>query len=147
VIAGQGLWYFVTAYRIRLAQIPSLQKVSSGTRSSDISLLTESGSRVVLVFGGVLAFAAVAGFLFWYWRRLAMSRDEGTLAILDEGWREDRRELARMETWRAWALYPKKVELRRKSLRWMGCLLALVLIVPLAVVVGLIVIGVRMMLR
>jgi hypothetical protein len=46
--------------------------------------------------------ALLLRFYFWVKKYRALSQDEARLLLLDTAWSENRRELARFETWRAW---------------------------------------------
>ena len=145
VTLGQIIWYVSTTLRIKLDEIPKFQYMRSGLTLYNREYLSEWSSRVTMIFGGLVFFAIVVTYLFWYWRRCAMNRDEGLLALTDMGWSENRRELSRLETWREWALHPKKKAETNNSVKTLGCILVVVLLIPLAIVMLMVVLGVMML--
>ena len=144
VAVGQAVWFLVTSFRVGIDDVPTLKYMPSGRLIFDASYIPEWGSRVTLAFGSVVAGTIVIRYALWYWWRCTMNREEGGLALTDTGWLENRRELSRMETWRAWALNLRKTRERRSGLMGLGCILILVVVVPLILVTLLIAFGVLM---
>jgi hypothetical protein len=66
-------------------------------------------SRFLLLVFAAAAVVFVGRLAFGLWRLARLTPDEGRLVLLDTAWREQRRELARLETWRA---YPAAVRNR-----------------------------------
>ncbi|MFO0852222.1 MAG: hypothetical protein U0871_27210 [Gemmataceae bacterium] len=94
VVAGQLAWFWVAGLRVEYTGFPPFRLASPNTG-------TDPGSRLVLLIGLAAPLALVAGLTFWYWRLARLTPAEAWMMVLDTGWREARRELARQETWRA----------------------------------------------
>lgn len=113
VLVGQLAWWLLTHVRVDAGRGFSLVWTDAGVIRSSGSpgLLSAAASRFVLLTAVVFVTAALAQMLFWYWRLRRLTRDEGRMILQDELWTENRRELSRLETWRAWA----KNRTRRKA--------------------------------
>jgi len=75
--------------------------------------------------------------VFRYWRLLRLSREEARMLLLDIEWGELRREMSRVEKWRAWA--QPKLKLPRgpepaNTVKGIGCGKAILIIGAIIVV-------------
>jgi hypothetical protein len=99
--AGQAAWFALTHVALDLDAFPPV-------RPGPPPMMPEAFgaaawfTRVVVLGGVVAAGGALAGFGFWYWRLLRLTPVEARMVLFDAGWRESRRELNRIEKWRAW---------------------------------------------
>ncbi len=105
VVGGQVAWFLATAFvvdpgdgwvPIRAAE---LSRPTAGRRGGTPPAL----SRFLLLAGGLFFGWLVASRVAWAWRLRRLSRDEAGMVLLDAGWDENRRELGRQASWRAWA--------------------------------------------
>lgn len=99
VLFGQVAWATATGLQLRTDGPPRLSP--AGYTGNDLL----SRFAVTLGGGAVLVFGCRLG--FGLWRQNRYSADEGRLVLLDTGWREQRRELARQATWAAWGNRPR----------------------------------------
>lgn len=94
LMGGTVLWFAGTKLQVNLDGWFPFKPASS--RRSDML----NRGAVLLLLVGVPALAL--RFVFWFRRWSTLTRDEAGLAALDTAWQENRRELARQETWHAW---------------------------------------------
>jgi hypothetical protein len=95
VVAGQVLWFAATRFEIRPDGLIPLFYTPEQRRGDWL----QRGAVPLLLLGLP---ALSLRFYFWVKRHRSLSQDEARLAVLDTAWAENRRELARLETWRAW---------------------------------------------
>ena len=86
-------WWLLTAVRVEPLEVPPLR--FDPTRDNESSRF--------LVLMGAVGFASLAlGSAFWYWGLTRMPPSVARQFLTDTRWRENRRELNRLEKWRAW---------------------------------------------
>lgn len=142
LVAGQTIWFLLTNLRVDLDRFPPLSWIpaqeSLRNRISGPMLLSESSSRFVLSVGITVGVAVLLRFALWYRHLHTMSREQGTLILLDTEWQETRRELNRQEKWRGDAI-DRKPTLARPAF---GCGSALlVVIAPTAILLLLVIVA------
>jgi hypothetical protein len=95
-VLGQLAWLWAAGLRVRPERFPPV-RFSAASRDP-----AGFGEPLLLLVGlaAVVGVPVVLG--FWYWRLHRYTPDEARMVLLDTGWRETRRELARLEAWRAW---------------------------------------------
>ena len=103
VIVGQALWWLVANREFHLGDDSPLRGVPRFRRAVDTALSAELNRFVMLVLITAIV-AGLARFAFWYLRLAKLKPDEARLILIDTHWQENRRELARLETWRSWRL-------------------------------------------
>jgi hypothetical protein len=94
-LMAQFLWLALTKLEIHPAGFPPI-RLAEGLGFSG------RASQFVLLAALMAVVGIFTGLVFWYWRLATLNSDEARLMLLDTGWAEVRRELARLETWRAW---------------------------------------------
>ncbi|CAN5324335.1 hypothetical protein BH11PLA2_BH11PLA2_00950 [soil metagenome] len=124
VIIGQVLWLLLTNLEYHFGDGPLLRfKPSAGDllrRLVPPSTQSSEMNRGLLLASGGMFFAVVISFVYWYWRIATLNANEARLILLDQAWREDRREYARLETWRAAKLghLAKPPSISNRVFRW-----------------------------
>jgi hypothetical protein len=132
VVTGQVLWALIAniephfgsdaPFRLR----PSAQELFRShprTQSDELS-------RFYMLTLFIVAAAGVAGLVFWYLRLSRSSPLEARLILTDTLWLENRREVARQETWRSHRL-GHKVKHRRPPFRWLRFMIRVTAVVIL----------------
>lgn len=105
VLVGQGIWYFVETCELHFGTDAPLRVFpSDAMRLGAIatpSTQTVELNRFLLCAIIFIVVAAFARFCFWYFRLRSLSPVEAKQILIDTEWQGNRRELARLETWRA----------------------------------------------
>ena len=103
VVAGQAAWFALTHLSLDLDGFPPIRLGPPAAPTPDDPYTASAWFTRTVLLGGAAALGGLAaGFAFWYWRLLRLTPDEARMMLLDAGWRESRRELNRLEKWRAW---------------------------------------------
>jgi hypothetical protein len=118
-VVGTLVVLFVTRFQPDYGRRP-LWPVPVDVDDESVSLLELVFSRFVLLAGLLGGGALLAGLVLWLTRLNRLTADEARLLLLDTGWQENRRELARLETWRAAATCPRPARPRRRVWRSLG---------------------------
>jgi hypothetical protein len=106
VAFGQLAWWLIANLEPHFgADAPFRWRPSAQVlfRSEPSTQTAELSRFLVLVFALALV-AGVARLAFWYLRLRGLTPTEARLILLDTQWQDNRRELARLETWRSYRL-------------------------------------------
>jgi hypothetical protein len=104
VLFGQMLWALVVNLEPHFGvDAPLRWKPSPYTSQRAAAPSTQSAelSRFLVLIFAVALVAGVARLAFWYLRLCRLTPLEARLILVDTQWQENRRELARLETWRS----------------------------------------------
>lgn len=115
VIVGQLTWFLVTS--LEVAPVKPLPLAWTDARpafSEPPRFLPPWASRFYVIIGMLFAGTMLARLVFGYWRLRTLGREEASMFLLDQGWRETSRERQRQEKWRAWGRARAEARSKRK---------------------------------
>lgn len=122
-LVGQLLWLLLTWVAVDFRQVPPFRLIDGESglvydqQRLQVGALPMPVSRCLLAAGLFVTLGLAVRLAFWFWRHATLGREQAKVLLTDVQWAENRREIDRQESWRAWMVAKQHGTLPRRG----GC--------------------------